>query len=311
MTVRVAMTGRGGFIGSAIAGALNAEGLEVIAIRRRAAGERGIGVFGENLLALRGCDAVFHVAGLAHRDRRAAASAADYRVANADAVAEVALAARAAGLRRVILISSAGVLGWDSGSGCFNELSSPAPYDDYTRSKLLGETRLCAALDGSQTEWVILRLPMVIGRGAPGSWNRLVRWVQSGRPVPVSTPEARRSYVSIDSVIAYCRAALNSPALACRTLLLADEATVTLSQLVEWIAAGSGRSARTLFLPARLMKLLLALLGRSADWRRMTASFALDGRATWHMAGLESSVDLRRAVIQAAKTGLNPDHGSG
>jgi nucleoside-diphosphate-sugar epimerase len=298
MTLRVAVTGANGFIGSHVVKALRAEGIDVVAIGRRLPGVPGSGLFDAGIDQLRGCVAFVHAAALAHRVKGPNPSYEEYLAANRDATAEIARLAVASSVPRVVFLSSVGVLGHDSGSGRLGPNSKPAPHDAYSRSKLEAERALAATLDGTGTDWLVLRLPMVIGPGAPGNWQRLVGWVAAGRWVPVPADEGLRSYVSIDSVVAYVRAAFSLPSLSRQTLILADDPPMTASQLAQCIANGLGTRARVLRVPGMLLHLILALLGRRKDARRLVAPLLIDGAPAAALAGLVVRRDL--AMIAAA-----------
>ena len=88
----------------------------------------------EDRLARRfdGADAVVNVAGLLGRP---SLTAAEYRAVNAEGAVRIARAARRAGVRRLVHVSTTGVLG-PTGREPVAESALPAPSNEYERSKL-------------------------------------------------------------------------------------------------------------------------------------------------------------------------------
>jgi dihydroflavonol-4-reductase len=149
MSRRIAVTGSSGFIGGHVIAHFAARGDEVLPVRRPfdAAPLRD---------ALRGVDAVVHLAGVvsAVRDR-------DYDAANVEGTRAVAVAARDAGAP-LIHISSLAAAGPASPHSPRSENDAPAPINAYGRSKLAGEHAL-EAIAGLR--WTILRPGVVYGPG--------------------------------------------------------------------------------------------------------------------------------------------------
>ena len=183
MAPEVVVTGAGGFIGRHLVAQLAARGQRVRALVR-SAGRRPaahpavevhevddvLGARWPELLA--GSGAAVHLAALAHRAVPSTVQEqAQVYAINRDAVAQLTHAAVAAGLERLVLVSSIGVLGASSGDGAFTEESRPAPYDLYTRSKLAAEEAATRASAGSALQLCIVRPPMVFGPDAPGNFS--------------------------------------------------------------------------------------------------------------------------------------------
>jgi nucleoside-diphosphate-sugar epimerase len=159
---RVLITGGTGLVGQSLVEALVRAGQRVRVFQRGSlprgpelwrAVERAEGDVADArslAVAMASVDAVVHAAGARSGD-----AALMWR-ANAIGSRLVAQAARAAGVRRFVQLSSAGVYGHSSGEP-FAEGSATRPDDAYGHSKLEGESGVRAALAGSSTAWVVLR----------------------------------------------------------------------------------------------------------------------------------------------------------
>src|SRR6266545_4697040 len=130
--------------------------------------------------AVRGCEAVVHVAAL----YSFTASASEIEAVNVGGTRNVIAACRAAGVRRLVHTSSAGTCGPVEGRAPAEE-DSPPPWElgvPYKRTKLEAERLvLAAALDGLEALSVNPTTPIGEGDDAPTPTGRMVRAVACGR----------------------------------------------------------------------------------------------------------------------------------
>lgn len=309
----IVVTGAGGFIGSAWCAHARAAGRQVHPWVRTH-GEASMlapsiafdlesAAHDELVAALAGAYAVVHLAGRAHRPgdraRRVAAGGpspdAEMRGANVEATARLARAAVDAGVTRLVFASSIKVHGEATSPGRpFRPDDAPAPQDAYARSKADAETALLTAAAGTSMQPVILRLPMVYGRGAKGNFRRLVDAVARGAWLPLASIDNRRSLLSLANLMAALDAALDIPAGAARGTddrerradaaparmpqvhLVADADAVSTPQLVRAIAAALDVRPRLHQCPGALLRLAGAITGRSAAIARLTGSLEAD-----------------------------------
>ena len=236
---------------------------------------------------LAGVRAVVHLAGRAHRAGEPASDAA-MRGPNVEATARLARAAAQAGVARFVFASSIKVHGETTAPGRpFRSDDPPAPEDAYARSKAQAEAALLAAAGGTSMEPVILRLPLVYGRGAKGNFRVLVDAVASGRLLPLASIDNRRSLLSLANLLDALDAALDAPPAPARAAgaggdaapqrhLLADAGPVSTPQLVRAIAAALGVDARLAPFPVALLRLAGAATNRAGAVARLTGSLEAD-----------------------------------
>lgn len=303
--MHIAITGASGFIARALAAHLEARGNTVLRIGRALPPGPGtlsvadLATLGDHPEFLEGCDALVHLAGLAHVTDPGLQATLPYHAVNALGTGAVAAAARAAGLRRVVYVSTAGVLGNASGPAALTEASPERPYDAYTRSKLDGEALLKRALDGGATEWCIVRPPMVVGPGAPGNLGRLLRLMGSGWLLPLASIRNRRSYVGLDNLAEFIAVCLEHPGAAGQTFVVADEPSVSTPEFIRLISSAMGRRARLMPCPPGLLAAGLKALGREGDWRRLSGSFALDASHAGRQLGWRPPLSLLQSLQRA------------
>jgi len=228
--MRVLVTGAGGFIGSHLCPALAAAGHELRA-------------------SVEGCDAVVHLANIAHTS----ASAADLQRVNVEGTIAQARAALAAGVRRFIYLSS---------------IKAAQPEDAYGRAKSIAEQAL---LQMEGLEAVILRPPLVYGPRVRANFLALMRAIDRGWPLPLASIENRRSLVYVGNLVDAILACLGGRAQG-RTYAVSDGAPVSTPQLCRAIGRALGR-------PARLFPFSPALLGLVPGMARLVQSQVADDAA--------------------------------
>jgi UDP-glucose 4-epimerase len=144
--------------------------------------------------ALAGIETVVHVAGLAG----GAFPAASFTRANVVATERLCSAARAAGVRRFVQVSSIMALTDNCAPAIVRDDAPPAPGTVYGRSKLAAEAPVAAL--GAEILAVVLRPPLVIAPDAGGNWRRLMRLAATRLPLPFASAGEKRSYIAADDL---------------------------------------------------------------------------------------------------------------
>lgn len=132
-----------------------------------------------------GYDCVFHVAGIAHSDNGKISKEREslYYTVNTDLAIETARHAKECGVGQFIFMSSAIVYGESAPIGKTKVITKetvPAPANCYGDSKLKAEEGILALADDS-FKVVVLRPPMIYGKGCKGNYSALSG---AGRKLP-------------------------------------------------------------------------------------------------------------------------------
>lgn len=306
----LAVTGASGFVGRFLLERLRAQGETPVAISRQPlemAGVRQVLMSDyartpELASDLRGVESLVHLAGLAHQQQSNPAEAeALFRVANVDSALSVARACMAAGVRRLVFVSSIGVNGSHS-TKPFLETDAPAPTEPYAVSKWEAERALTDLLAGSRTELVIVRPPLVYGPGAPGNFGKLVHFVASSRWIPLGALDAPRSFIHVVNLADALITAARHPGLGGLTFLVADGRDVTVGEVVRTLAGSfRTRRARVLDVPMPLLKTAAWLLGRQGAFDKLAAPLQVDASRFTRSTGWRPEVTPEQGLRGAAR----------
>ncbi|MDG5789301.1 NAD-dependent epimerase/dehydratase family protein [Evansella sp. AB-P1] len=149
-------------------------------------------------------DCILHVAGIAHVSSDPKMENLYYKI-NRDLTVKLAKKAKAAGVKQFIFLSSIIVYG-DSSS--INEKrvitrnTYPRPSNFYGRSKLQAEDGI-NHLQSDEFNIVIIRLPMIYGKGSKGNYQKLAK---SAKTLPIFPDiDNERSMIHIDNLCEFIR----------------------------------------------------------------------------------------------------------
>ena len=278
----LALTGATGFIGQYLLRELPKRGYSLRVLLRRptsvptwtASAMIGDLARPQNMsAALAGVDAVIHSAGLA-----AAMSGVpedDYRVVNTEATIGLARAARRAGAKRFVFLSSIRAQCGPTADTVLTEALEPRPTDAYGKSKLAAERGL-AQLD---IDWVSLRATLVYGPGVKGNMAQLMRLARTSFPLPLGSLRTRRSLLAVENLLAAIEAVLTAPGTLRRPFIVADPQALTVAEMIAAMRHGLGRRSNVFPLPATLLELLLRAAGREYIYQRLSGSLVVDPSA--------------------------------
>lgn len=227
--------------------------------------------------SLRGIQVVVHLANRAHITREDTADpVAAFREVNVAGTRRLAEQAAAAGVRRLVYLSSVKVLGERTQTQAFADTSVPAPEDPYGQSKWEAEQVLQQVAAKTGLEVVVLRPPLVYGPGVGANFGRLMHWVAKGMPLPLAAIDNRRSLIHVGNLANAIELCLTHPAAAGRTFLLSDGKPASTAQLVSMLASALAVPDRSWSLPPALLRLAGAALGMSSAVARLADSLEVD-----------------------------------
>lgn len=187
---------------------------------------------------------VFHVAGIAHSDngKLTAEKEALYKNVNFTLAVETAKKAKADGVKQFVFMSSAIVYGASAPVGKKKVITAetePSPANYYGESKLQAEKGI-TALESETFRTVILRPPMIYGKGCKGNYRALEKFAGKLHFFPYVANE--RSMLYVDNLAAFVKLMIDKNESGV-FFPQNDEYTNT-SLMVKSIAAAHGRKMR-------------------------------------------------------------------
>ncbi len=246
--------------------------------------------------AFQGADVVVHLAARVHVMRETSADAlAEFRRVNVDGTRSVLTAAREAGVKRFLYVSTIKVNG-ESRDAPYSEVDVPRPVDLYGQSKLEAE-RLVQLEDGGM-KWTVLRPPLVYGPGVGGNFRRLL-WLAglaSRWPLPLGGIENLRSMIFVENLAAAISTAIAHPMASNQTFLVSDQHDISVSELVRQLALGLGGRARLFHAPMKLMRWAGVLFSRTPDIERLLGTLRVDSSLIHSTLGWTPPVNLHDAL---------------
>lgn len=287
--MRIGVSGANGFVGRALVQALCDAGHDVVALVRRHTGDIDARAT-EHVIAdddfssvaagrpgLPHCSVFVHLAARVHvMHDDAVDPLAAFRAANVRGALNALEAARRAGVRRFVFVSSVKALGECENGRPLREDDVPCPGDPYGISKHEAEVALRDACAASGTELTIVRPPLVYGPGVRANFLGLMRAVARGVPLPLGAARAQRSMVYIGNLVDALRFLTTREETTEGVFHVTDGDDQSVADLIAAIAAALGRSPRLVPVPVAWLRAAGALTGRRAAVDRLTSPLRIE-----------------------------------
>jgi nucleoside-diphosphate-sugar epimerase len=220
-----------------------------------------------------------------------------FRRVNVQGTINLAKQAAACGVKRFIFLSTIKVNGERTEkSKKFKYNDIPKPEDFYGISKWEAEQGLLKISKETGLEVVIIRAPLVYGRGVKGNLKRLIKLVQSRIPLPFSLIKNQRSLVGIDNLVDMIIRCIDDNRASGNTFLVSDEKNLSTNDLLRQIASSMGLSVRLFPLPLSLLKFFGFLLGRKAEINRLIESLQIDNNYTKQTLNWKPTVSVEEGI---------------
>jgi UDP-glucose 4-epimerase len=273
----VLVTGATGAIGPRVVQALHQEGYRV---RTFSIDAPGHGMFPHEVevragdvtdreavrSALKGMDAVIHMAALLHVVNPPVDMFERYDRINVGGSSAVIEAGLREGVERVILLSTIAVYGQSHGQ-VLSELSPPQPETFYARTKLSAEQMVLNArrADG-QSLGTVLRLGAVYGSRIKGNYERMTHALARNRFISIGNGLNRRTLIYDKDVGKAVVMALAHPAAAGKIFNVTDGGFHSINEILASICSALGRRVPRWSLPVGTVRSSVVLVEKGCGF---------------------------------------------
>jgi len=225
-----------------------------------------------------GKEVVVHAAARAHIMNDTAKSPLnEFRHINTEGTLNLAEKAAIAGIKRFIFISTVKVLGEQTEPGqAFKNGDSFDPQDPYSISKVEAEVGLKLIGEAHGMEIVIIRPPLVYGKGVKGNFASLLKLARYPIPLPFGSIQNKRSLVSIENLVDLIVICLDHPNAKNQTFLVSDDDDMSTSILFSRLAEAGGYKTYIFKFPLTILNISLRMLGKSPIYERLCGSMQVN-----------------------------------
>lgn len=300
--MRILITGATGFVGTSLVQKIN-DLHEIIALVRSSGDCLPLTVkqiIADNIFEAElpeNIDVVIHLAGRAHVLNEVSKNPIDeFRKVNVEGTMQLARQALEKKVKRFIFMSSIGVNGATTGSVPFSENSQPKPHADYALSKYEAEQALIQLFQGTSTELVIIRPPLVYAAHAPGNFAKLLKLTATHLPLPFAHINNKRSFIALDNLVNFIECCITHPKAANELFLIADSQAISTEQLVKSIKLGMQKPARLFYIPKTMAKLGAMLVGKQKLYEQLYESLEIDSSKALHLLGWTPPLGIDQAL---------------
>ena len=294
---RVLVTGGTGFVGRALCPMLLNHGLRVsVATRSPRVAETigrvdvrpvpGVGPGVDWSVVLRDVDAIVHLAARVptEKEEQNRQLVRDLQRVNVEGARKLAEDAAAAGVRRIVYVSTASIHGAHTEPDqSFRETDPPAPADLDARIKWDAEQALAQVAEASGLELFVLRPPLVYGPRVKGGFLALLRRIEKARLLPVAGSARgilnRRSLLYVENLCDAIVCCLATSEAAGGTFLVRDGENLSTAEILRALARAMMKVPRVVQVPRPLLRTAARLGGNGSALDCMSASLCVDDGA--------------------------------
>tara|TARA_A100001015_G_C14973169_1_gene706028 strand:- start:410 stop:1393 length:984 start_codon:yes stop_codon:yes gene_type:complete len=302
---KILVTGATGFIGKSIcqnllksgrsfSGSVRSINLDPSDINTNYISVGDIGPNTEWKVALEGVECIIHCAGRAHVMKETKTNELKiYRSVNVEGTKRLAEQAAKAGVKRLVFLSSIKVNGEVTGKKQINTVQNniknkynfqhtdtPNPKNSYAISKLETEKMLFDLSAKINLEVVVVRLPLVYGKGVKGNLARLIKLIKSNTLLPLSSINNQRSMIGIDNLVDLLIRCSDHPNASGKTFLVSDGDDLSTPDLINYIASSMGKRVNLFPFPLFLLKFIGSIIGKREEINRLVDSLKIDNNYT-------------------------------
>ena len=221
------------------------------------------------------CEVLVHLAGRAH----VSSNSSDldmYKAINTDLTETLANQMSLTG-KHMVFVSTSVVYGNQSREGKpfvdNDQLHAASPY---ASSKIAAEDVLQKISSQNRFTFTIIRPPLVYGPEVKANFLSMMKWIDSGVPLPLGSARNLRSFVSVRNLADLIQNCATNTAAKNQVFNVSDDHDVSTTELLKTIGAAMNKPARLLKVPLSVLKLGSQIIGKPRAYDGLCGSFQLD-----------------------------------
>jgi nucleoside-diphosphate-sugar epimerase len=221
----------------------------------------------------------------------------EFRQMNVQGTLNLARQAAMSGVRRFIYLSSIKVNGEATEKGrLFTEADTPHPSDAYGISKYEAEEGLMKISQETNMEVVIIRPPLVYGKGVKANFASLLNIVKRKIPLPLGAIENKRSFIYLGNLVSFIQLCTHHPAAANQVFLVSDGHDLSTTELLQKCANAFKVKSRLIPVPQKWIVAFVTFLGKKEIAQRLCDDLQVDITKANQLLGWEPPISVEEGL---------------
>ncbi len=216
-----------------------------------------------------------------------------YNEINVHGTLMLARAARDAGVKKFIFISSIKVNGEENNLNAYCETDPPNPQDPYGISKRDAEIELMKLHTPGVFEITVIRPPLIYGPGVKANFLVLQKISRLPLPLPFLGVKNQRSMIHVKNLIEFILCTINHPRSSGETFLIADENPYSLHQMISELRKCFHVIDWQFYCPTFILRLFFKLLGKDHFNKRLFDNLAIDPQKSKNLLNFSPKYSLK------------------
>ncbi|MNJ58104.1 hypothetical protein D3C77_537230 [compost metagenome] len=147
----------------------------------------------------------------------------------------------------------------------------------------------------------IIRPPLVYAGHAPGNFQRLIKLIDTGLPLPFGLINNSRSMIALENLVDFIALCVEHPAAANETFLISDGINFSTPQIIQHISKGLNRNTMLLPVPPSLIYFGARLLGMQGVFQQLCESLLIDSSKAQNLLEWKPPISAAQAMIKTGQ----------
>src|SRR6056297_861510 len=242
-----------------------------------------------------GYDTILHLVAIVHQTKTIPEK--EYFKVNKELAVRTAKAAKAAGVKQFVFLSTVKVYGpFNHEVGIWNEDSVCNPTDAYGKSKYAAELAL-KELENEDFTVSIVRTPLVYGQDVRANMLSLIKLIQKFPVLPLGRLNNRRSFTAARNLVAFIDRIIEKRASG--VFIAKDEKDLSTTELVNLLSNSLDKKVRLIPIPKFLITLSKKVYPKIFD--RLYGSFFLENEKTLRQLDFKPPLSIEEGLEKMIK----------